>query len=485
MRANIEPRKNDIYLIAGAFWISSRYTEGLFYLKNRGVLVGLIVYDLIPITHPQFVDAATRDAVLIALSDVMLVADFALTISEHVARELSTVLDIEFDRSIPVLSVPLAHELMETMQGTTVHEKKYDKNLIKGEFVLCICTIEGRKNHLLLFNIWKALLRQLGPKTPALVVVGKWGWKFEEFRQALTSSHFLDGKIIVINDATDKEISNFYRNCLFTIFPSFVEGWGLPVGESLAFGKLCVASSTSSIPEVGRDFCRYIDPYDPLASLLVVKELIENKEKLLELEKKIKDEFVMRKWSEYTDDLLNSLLYAASQADGENCLPVQLMDRIIYIINKNELYKINKPWKDRIIKFIFVNNWHEIDDECVWSSDTTARIVFQTRFIVGTVVNVALRMQKFSNSIEVLTRLKSGEKISIVEIKITPSWFYFDVIVSSNGSVEIEIECYDLLDDKSNQESKYIGVSGVVFNEKDDVEGRLRTLERVISGAKQ
>ena len=59
---------------------------------------------------------------------------------------------------------------------------------------------------------------------------------------------------------TDADLKVLYEGCLFTLFPSFYEGWGLPVTESLAFGKPCIASNRSSIPEAGGKLARYIDP---------------------------------------------------------------------------------------------------------------------------------------------------------------------------------------------------------------------------------
>ena len=52
----------------------------------------------------------------------------------------------------------------------------------------------------------------------------------------------------------------FYGRASFTVFPSLAEGWGLPIGESLWFGKPCVASFTTSMPEVGGKLCSYADP---------------------------------------------------------------------------------------------------------------------------------------------------------------------------------------------------------------------------------
>ena len=61
---------------------------------------------------------------------------------------------------------------------------------------------------------------------------------------------------------TDVELALLYRKCLLTMFPSLAEGWGLPVGESLAYGKICIASRAGAIPEVGGELVDYVDPYD-------------------------------------------------------------------------------------------------------------------------------------------------------------------------------------------------------------------------------
>jgi glycosyltransferase involved in cell wall biosynthesis len=61
-------------------------------------------------------------------------------------------------------------------------------------------------------------------------------------------------------DVTDVELDLLYRKCLLTMFPSFAEGWGLPVGESLAYGKISIASRAGAIPEVGGELSDYINP---------------------------------------------------------------------------------------------------------------------------------------------------------------------------------------------------------------------------------
>jgi glycosyltransferase involved in cell wall biosynthesis len=70
-----------------------------------------------------------------------------------------------------------------------------------------------------------------------------------------------------LHDVTDAELDLLYRKCMFTTFPSFAEGWGLPVGESLAHGKITICSPVGGIPEVGGELLDYIDPYNVSSGL--------------------------------------------------------------------------------------------------------------------------------------------------------------------------------------------------------------------------
>jgi glycosyltransferase involved in cell wall biosynthesis len=93
----------------------------------------------------------------------------------------------------------------------------------------------------------------------------------------------LSGKIILKSDVSDEELDALYDKCMFTIYPSLYEGWGLPISESLGKGKLCVCSNTSSMPEAGREFALYIDPTNPAAAFETVKGLIEDRGRLASL----------------------------------------------------------------------------------------------------------------------------------------------------------------------------------------------------------
>ena len=111
-------------------------------------------------------------------------------------------------------------------------------------------------------------LAQLENKTiPQIVIVGKKGWLTEDLAHVIEKDPSIDGKLLWLSNLTDAELKWLYINCAFTIFPSICEGWGLPIAESLQNGKFCLASSVSSMLEIGTGLIDYFSPYDARSCL--------------------------------------------------------------------------------------------------------------------------------------------------------------------------------------------------------------------------
>ncbi|MFC7607559.1 glycosyltransferase family protein [Teichococcus aestuarii] len=99
--------------------------------------------------------------------------------------------------------------------------------------MLFVSTIEGRKNHLMVFGARLTLLRRLGPgAVPLLVCVGRPGWRAEAALALLDSVPELRARVRLLHDVPDPLLAALYRKCLFTLYNSHHEGWGLPVTES-------------------------------------------------------------------------------------------------------------------------------------------------------------------------------------------------------------------------------------------------------------
>jgi len=175
-------------------------------------------------------------------------------------------------------------------------------------FALYVSTLEARKNHRLLFQVWRRLLAAHGPeRVPDLVFVGRRGPLIDDFVRELEHARFLDGKIEWRQGVDDAELARLYATCLFTVYPSLYEGWGLPVAEALAFGKYCVASNAASLAEVGREFADYHDPHDAASATALIERASFDAAFRNARERAIRERFRARTWQESAADVLRAL----------------------------------------------------------------------------------------------------------------------------------------------------------------------------------
>jgi glycosyltransferase involved in cell wall biosynthesis len=178
----------------------------------------------------------------------------------------------------------------------------------EGTYVLFVSTIEARKNHALLFRVWRRMLDEMPPaEVPTLVFAGRVGWLVEDLMKQLDNTGFLNRKISIVQDVTDADLTNLYRGCLFTLFPSLYEGWGLPVTESLALGKPCIAARNTSIPEAGGSLVRYFDPDCVSDAYAVIRATIEDRKGLRDWQAEITQSFVPVPWAATANAILDAI----------------------------------------------------------------------------------------------------------------------------------------------------------------------------------
>jgi glycosyltransferase involved in cell wall biosynthesis len=171
------------------------------------------------------------------------------------------------------------------------------------DFVLCVGTLSARKNQVGLVRAWQRYRAATRRARPAhLVLAGAPGAGSSEVLALLDATDHCGGTVHVLPQTTDAELNWLYQNCLFTAYVSFAEGFGLPIGESLWLGKVCLASSTTSMPEVGGDLAVYIDPHcvDQIAEGL--RRLLEEPETLHTLTGRISRD-ALRTWRDFQNDL--------------------------------------------------------------------------------------------------------------------------------------------------------------------------------------
>lgn len=113
-------------------------------------------------------------------------------------------------------------------------------------FVLYVSSFNRRKNHDLIVGVWKDLVANLSPVAALgvkLLLVGEIQGESKyadiDYQESLRRWN-----IEVVSNADDEQLNQYYSQCLFTIYPSLQEGWGLPIQESLMYGKVCLTSNT-------------------------------------------------------------------------------------------------------------------------------------------------------------------------------------------------------------------------------------------------
>jgi len=178
---------------------------------------------------------------------------------------------------------------------------------ITSEFVIAVGTIEPRKNHEVLYKAYLTLLRQDRLKKPLQIVfVGKPGWNSSDFIATLKDDDRVRGRILVMSP-TDEQLDLLYRRCLFTLLPSFYEGWSLTLPESLSYGKLCVAADVDPLREVGQDLVEYVHPLDVYGWADRIAQYASNPDQLRQMESRITKKWKARTWRESAQMLLDEL----------------------------------------------------------------------------------------------------------------------------------------------------------------------------------
>ena len=238
-------------------WIHRGYAKRIAALKKkRGVGFACMIHDIIPLVERDRVDAAHVRNFRRWLPQMLRVADRVFTPSDYARADLQKYARKKGWKMPPVSAIRYGPGLLprETPTANAGPELPQD-------FVACVSTITAHKNQAMLVRLWRRLLqRHEAASVPHLVLVGAIGGKPESFRAELAQSAGVREKIIVLSGLTDAELASVYARCRLTLFPSFSEGWGLPVEESLAFGKFCISSNRASLPEVGGDWVDYFDP---------------------------------------------------------------------------------------------------------------------------------------------------------------------------------------------------------------------------------
>lgn len=295
----------DVLISIGLDWDYTYYKEFYYFRKIRKIKVVTCCYDLIPVIYPQYCVSNVAKKFTSYFLDIAEGSDLVLCISKQSERDLLNLLD-ETGGAIPPTHVfPLGDNVPITDTGLI---SQAVRELCKEDFILYISTIERRKNHEVLYRAYH-LLCSKGKRNelPKLLFVGMQGWGVTDLMNDIDLDPLIRGLIVRLNHVSDSELRMLYEAAKFCVFPSFYEGWGLPVGEALLMGKAVLASNRGSIPEVGGDLVRYVDPWNPHAWADELFRMSTDKDWRIKWEDNIKHKFHSRTWAKAAISVKNAI----------------------------------------------------------------------------------------------------------------------------------------------------------------------------------
>lgn len=284
-------RQQDTVILLGAGWNEIKILEALSELKTRtGFKISQHINDMLPIYQPHlFADELPRYFTPFAKLAIR-TADIITVISDATRRDVDIFCAQHGMGNKPKIAVvrlgdnPLNDSLAKKPEGITADEK----------YIFALGTFEIRKNYQILYQAVK--LAELEQKElPKIVIAGRTGWLTGDLRHVIEKDPFVKDRILWLSDVDDTELKWLFENCMFTVFPSLAEGWGLPIVESLSYGKMCLASGVSSMLEIGQGNVDYFLPYDARECMEKLLYYVTDS-RYLEKNRKVVSEYKLYSW---------------------------------------------------------------------------------------------------------------------------------------------------------------------------------------------
>ena len=221
------------------------------------------VHDLIPITHPEY----CRPGETVAhVQRMRLALQSGAGVVANSQATLDSLMTFAQQQALPMPPATVALLAPAALPDAVATTRPLDR-----PYFVVLGTIEPRKNHVLLLTLWRELVARWGPNAPHLVVIGQRGWECENVVDLLERCEALRGFVHEVPDCPDAELSRYLRHAQALLFPSFTEGYGMPLAEALQAGTPVLASALPVFREIASDVPEYLSPLDGLGWLNAIE----------------------------------------------------------------------------------------------------------------------------------------------------------------------------------------------------------------------
>jgi len=224
----------------------------------------VMIHDMIPVDHPEYQTETARAKFIERLTTTINFANHIVVPSDEVAENVNKRM-VGTGHRVPVMVAPLGIDIGGLPLNVERSEKPY--------FVV-VGTIEPRKNHKLLLDIWERMHTKMDDsRVPELRIIGARGWRNEDVFDRLDNSPFVGRTIFELGPLPDAEMKAQLAGATGLLFPSFVEGFGLPPFEATSLGTPTITSPLRSVEIYLGDNAIYADPSDMYQWFQAIRDL--------------------------------------------------------------------------------------------------------------------------------------------------------------------------------------------------------------------
>jgi glycosyltransferase involved in cell wall biosynthesis len=233
-------------------------TNYLVYPFKKSLKI-LNIYDLTFIKYPEYVNSVVKEYIQI-VKKCLTWTDLVITISESIKQDIIKFLNVDPNK-IHVTSLASRYDNLYLNNIDLISlASSFSKYSFNKPYLLFVSTIEPRKNINTLISAFN-LLKQKYKIPHDLVLIGQKGWNYKPIFEAIALSPYQED-IYHLDYLSDQLVAMFYAKADVFVYPSYYEGFGLPILEAMIFNTPVVTSNVSSMPEVAGDAALLIDPND-------------------------------------------------------------------------------------------------------------------------------------------------------------------------------------------------------------------------------
>lgn len=248
-----------IYLNVGHSNLDAHTLHSIGQSDGRAVI---LVHDTIPLDHPELCRRDTLASFAQKMRNVARYADLVI-FSTHDARTKAEAHFQRFGRAPKAVVAKLGVTLAEPTPLSFTPQPPY---------FVCLGTIEPRKNHATLLDVWQ----RLGTAAPLLYIVGARGWASDALFTRLDAAE-AEGRVKILSGLTDGQVTTLLQSAQGLLFPSLAEGFGIPAIEAASLGTPVILSNLPVFKEILPHSAVYLEPEDSYSWLETIARLAAQK----------------------------------------------------------------------------------------------------------------------------------------------------------------------------------------------------------------